>query len=128
MPPLLSTGLVQFELEVRGGGLTEVVTPYLGLFFFNDPATTEIFTLSLHAALPISLGEIEMLASTYCLTAGPLSPLRPSPVARVTATPPIVTTALALAVKVPAAGLFMGIGHVGGLPPLLRILRVPLDH
>src|SRR5260221_5129197 len=23
------------------------------LFFFNDPATTEIYTLSLHAALPI---------------------------------------------------------------------------
>src|SRR6266852_7652372 len=26
------------------------------LFFFNDPATTEIYTLSLHDALPISLG------------------------------------------------------------------------
>src|SRR5258708_30296490 len=25
-------------------------------FFFNDPATTEIYTLSLHDALPISLG------------------------------------------------------------------------
>ena len=24
-------------------------------FFFNDPATTEIYTLSLHDALPISL-------------------------------------------------------------------------
>src|SRR5688572_31230028 len=28
------------------------------LFFFNDPATTEIYTLSLHDALPISI-EIE---------------------------------------------------------------------
>src|SRR2546421_6916384 len=27
----------------------------LGLFFFNDTATTEIYTLSLHDALPISL-------------------------------------------------------------------------
>src|SRR6202049_5294185 len=27
-------------------------TPY-GCFFFNDPATTEIYTLSLHDALPI---------------------------------------------------------------------------
>src|SRR5438046_1845775 len=27
---------------------------YLLLFFFNDPATTEIYTLSLHDALPIS--------------------------------------------------------------------------
>src|SRR5437879_13862033 len=25
------------------------------LFFFNDPATTEIYTLSLHDALPISI-------------------------------------------------------------------------
>src|SRR5204863_4942720 len=25
-------------------------------FFFNDPATTEIYTLSLHDALPISVG------------------------------------------------------------------------
>src|SRR5438874_5110888 len=28
---------------------------YALLFFFNDPATTEIYTLSLHDALPISL-------------------------------------------------------------------------
>src|SRR5438309_12121663 len=27
-------------------------------FFFNDPATTEIYTLSLHDALPISASEI----------------------------------------------------------------------
>src|SRR4030088_2330982 len=27
-------------------------------FFFNDPATTEIYTLSLHDALPISLPEV----------------------------------------------------------------------
>src|SRR5260221_12829235 len=29
----------------------------LFLFFFNDTATTEIYTLSLHDALPISLAE-----------------------------------------------------------------------
>src|SRR5438034_10291844 len=28
------------------------------LFFFNDTATTEIYTLSLHDALPICLGEL----------------------------------------------------------------------
>src|SRR5688572_30904846 len=28
----------------------------LPIFFFNDPATTEIYTLSLHDALPISFG------------------------------------------------------------------------
>src|SRR5688572_32330247 len=27
---------------------------YYSIFFFNDPATTEIYTLSLHDALPIS--------------------------------------------------------------------------
>ena len=28
-------------------------------FFFNDTATTEIYTLSLHDALPISLSELQ---------------------------------------------------------------------
>src|SRR5258708_34880014 len=31
--------------------------PLLSLFFFNDTATTEIYTLSLHDALPISTGQ-----------------------------------------------------------------------
>src|SRR5438445_7733028 len=35
------------------------VFPYL--FFFNDTATTEIYTLSLHDALPISVGESDRL-------------------------------------------------------------------
>src|SRR5690349_23619372 len=30
---------------------------YILLFFFNDTATTEIYTLSLHDALPISQGQ-----------------------------------------------------------------------
>src|SRR2546425_4409549 len=30
----------------------------LSFFFFNDTATTEIYTLSLHDALPISLSEL----------------------------------------------------------------------
>src|SRR2546422_7572548 len=37
------------------GGLAEVTeSPGEALFFFNDTATTEIYTLSLHDALPIS--------------------------------------------------------------------------
>src|SRR2546426_9328684 len=32
-----------------------IVTYLLFIFFFNDTATTEIYTLSLHDALPISL-------------------------------------------------------------------------
>src|SRR6202008_5206639 len=31
---------------------------FRSLFFFNDTATTEIYTLSLHDALPICIGEI----------------------------------------------------------------------
>src|SRR2546422_6280132 len=31
--------------------------PYSFFFFFNDTATTEIYTLSLHDALPISVAE-----------------------------------------------------------------------
>src|SRR5947209_19120498 len=30
-----------------------LISSILSLFFFNDPATTEIYTLSLHDALPI---------------------------------------------------------------------------
>src|SRR2546426_4796255 len=33
-----------------------ISTLFHGLFFFNDTATTEIYTLSLHDALPISRG------------------------------------------------------------------------
>src|SRR5687768_18465236 len=33
-------------------------------FFFNDPATTEIYTLSLHDALPIYLAEQDMRQAT----------------------------------------------------------------
>src|SRR3712207_8254867 len=35
-----------------------VVCSFLPLFFFNDTATTEIYTLSLHDALPICAGAL----------------------------------------------------------------------
>ena len=35
---------------------------FLFFFFFNDTATTEIYTLSLHDALPISQGKPEEFA------------------------------------------------------------------
>src|SRR2546427_8763942 len=35
------------------------ITPACYFFFFNDTATTEIYTLSLHDALPISAGHAE---------------------------------------------------------------------
>src|SRR5260221_13701875 len=40
---------------------TLFVSATLRLFFFNDPATTEIYTLSLHDALPISEYEVQRL-------------------------------------------------------------------
>src|SRR2546426_6342565 len=47
------------------------------LFFFNDTATTEIYTLSLHDALPISLNEQgEELRDVLVLIGGE-GPLRP---------------------------------------------------
>src|SRR5260221_2137878 len=36
--------------------------PYFFFFFFNDTATTEIYTLSLHDALPISFPEVSRSA------------------------------------------------------------------
>src|SRR2546429_7802145 len=37
---------------------TNVQPPFFLFFFFNDTATTEIYTLSLHDALPISVDSI----------------------------------------------------------------------
>src|SRR5438034_8187179 len=42
--------------------LFEPILPYLIYFFFNDPSSTDIYTLSLHDALPISLHECRDLA------------------------------------------------------------------
>src|ERR1039457_7692466 len=37
------------------------------VFFFNDTATTEIYTLSLHDALPIYQGAVHQLRPRVCL-------------------------------------------------------------
>ena len=47
-----------YDIMMRSGGLSNV----LFFFFFNDTATTEIYTLSLHDALPISS------ENRYCFT------------------------------------------------------------
>src|SRR3712207_8350248 len=41
------------------------------LFFFNDTATTEIYTLSLHDALPISRGASPRAATGRATSSGP---------------------------------------------------------
>src|ERR1035437_10445912 len=38
--------------------LAQFIHVFLDYFFFNDTATTEIYTLSLHDALPISAGTV----------------------------------------------------------------------
>src|SRR3712207_8196598 len=40
-------------------------------FFFNDTATTEIYTLSLHDALPISSTGLNFTSSTVSVAGGP---------------------------------------------------------
>src|SRR2546422_7336705 len=50
-------------------------------FFFNDTATTEIYTLSLHDALPILIGELHVL--THPLVRVGLRQLRPLGLVRV---------------------------------------------
>src|SRR3989442_10906669 len=40
----------------RASSLVQASTPFV-FFFFNDTATTEIYTLSLHDALPISIAQ-----------------------------------------------------------------------
>src|SRR5215475_4577675 len=42
---------------------------YVFFFFFNDTATTEIYTLSLHDALPISASASRRSPGTPCATA-----------------------------------------------------------
>src|SRR5260221_11903048 len=116
----LTVGAPQVEDVDVGAGVTEVVMAWrlTGVAPAGMALTVMVKVCGLPTVLE-ALGLIEMLASTYCLTAGPLSPLRPSPVGRVTAAPPIVATALALAVKVPAVGLLMVSEQVAVLPPLL---------
>src|SRR5438477_9636189 len=47
--------------DVVGSGIS--VSLFLFIFFFNDTATTEIYTLSLHDALPISRSSRARIAS-----------------------------------------------------------------
>src|SRR5438034_10737755 len=52
-------------------------------FFFNDPAPTDIYTLSLHDALPISMGGLDVWGNCVQIVvyriAGPDRPGRPTP-------------------------------------------------
>src|SRR2546429_1242869 len=64
---------------------------FIIFFFFNDTATTEIYTLSLHDALPIYTGRVgnHLLAHSLCTEEGrdkiKLRDVRPHGIARVRA-------------------------------------------
>src|SRR2546428_13479377 len=45
--------------------LKESITNTIFFFFFNDPAPPEIYTLSLHDALPISLLPVQFSATSH---------------------------------------------------------------
>src|SRR5204863_9787331 len=49
--------------------------PLLRLFFFNSPATTEIYTLSLHDALPIWPRRTSAASSTGVRTSAAVRPI-----------------------------------------------------
>ena len=48
-------------------GYAQLSMVMLEFFFFNDTATTEIYTLSLHDALPIWAGEITGIELKFML-------------------------------------------------------------
>src|SRR5690349_23281286 len=61
-----------------GAHLICTISPLFFFFFFNDTATTEIYTLSLHDALPISLSR-QAHATVVCIWAGRALRARPIP-------------------------------------------------
>src|SRR5256885_16825402 len=87
-------------------------------FFFNDTATTEIYTLSLHDALPISMNPFSTATQTMLGSvasrvqksgapgAGPQSTMRSRPAASVSctmaATPPSIWETRKASVRAPA--------------------------
>src|SRR2546430_6553034 len=49
--------------------MSKHISLLISIFFFNDTATTEIYTLSLHDALPISLAGVLVALGVALLTA-----------------------------------------------------------
>src|SRR5476649_2614267 len=55
-PAIVLAAGVTKKVAVLCGGVAGLTSAFFLVFFFNDTATTEIYTLSLHDALPISPG------------------------------------------------------------------------
>src|SRR6202023_2398069 len=57
--------MIEYRVPVRRKHPAQTdVRIQLAIFFFNDTATTEIYTLSLHDALPISVARISSRSSS----------------------------------------------------------------
>src|SRR5476649_2195256 len=54
MKTMLKIEMTHVPYKGNAPALNDVVAGHVSIFFFNDTATTEIYTLSLHDALPIS--------------------------------------------------------------------------
>src|SRR5205823_14836724 len=67
--------------------LVRHITPSPLSFFFTDPATTEISTLSLHDALPISAAAFALTASEAVATPADDPPIPVPHAVRLTGTP-----------------------------------------
>src|SRR3989442_1674870 len=77
-PALQQTSSLQFQIraslrtphcpKTKALAFMVPMTPAFPVFFFNDTATTEIYTLSLHDALPISPPTAG--AVNFCVTTG----------------------------------------------------------
>src|SRR6266542_2623010 len=61
------SGEVAFDELCVDGGVVMCVIKIVAVFFVNDTATTEIYTLPLHDALPISLGSSWMFTANVLL-------------------------------------------------------------
>src|SRR5687767_15803222 len=64
-------------LILQGIRISSILLSFFFFFFFNDTATTEIYTLSLHDALPIFPGHSACVASRPARVRGsPRNPAR----------------------------------------------------
>src|SRR5918994_6243282 len=93
----------------------------LSFFFFNDTATTEIYTLSLHDALPISTSRADPLLvflGQRFVFLGPPHDVLFWPVADFRLHQPALGVPTRFSSEV---AVFAGVGHEVGIPPLATL-------
>src|SRR2546430_12821318 len=100
-------------------------------FFYNDTATTEIYTLSLHDALPISIAEIRprrsVLARRAAQGSSGAGPRRSQPVAANVDQVIVVTSARDPEPSPRMIDRFLVIAEANGLPAAVVLNKIELD-